>query len=92
MDPPHDLGVPDNNKFLSGRNSRKLLYSRSLSTHGLHIPPHIEFNMDNGSRHQAHHRLFEMILRFPRLLPPPENCSSLGVMYTAPRLQAMIYI
>ena len=89
MDSPHNLRLPNSNNFLSGRNhnqTRILLSknnSRSLSTHGLHMPPHLD---------SRHHRLLEMIMRFPRQPLPPESCSSLEVLYIAPSLQAMIYI
>ena len=91
MDSPHNLRLHDINDFLSVRNRNRnqthtLLSknnSRSQSTHGLHMPPHLD---------SRHHRFLEMVILFPRLPPPPENCSSLEVMYPAPSLQAMIYI
>jgi hypothetical protein len=64
------------------RNHRKN-NSRSLSAHGLHILPHSD---------SRHHHFFEILMRFPRVPPPPANCSSLEVMYTVPGLQAMIYM
>ena len=89
MDTPHNLRLPNVNDFLSdpNRNQTHTLLgknnSRSLSTHGLHIPPHLD---------SRHHRFFEVLMRFPLLPPPPESCSSLEVSYTAPSLEAMIYI
>jgi len=86
MDSPHNLRLPNSNKDRNRNQAHTLLSKdncRSLSTHGLHIPTLLD---------SRHHRFFEILMRFPRLLPPPENYSSLEVMYTAPSLEAMIYI
>ena len=74
--PPHNLSLPNSNNFLSDRNHNQTHTlsknnSRSLSTHGLHIPPHLD---------SRHHRFFTILFLFPRLPPPPENCSSLEAM------------
>lgn len=81
---PHNLSSPNGNSFLSDRNRNQTHNSRSLSTHGLHIPPHL------GSR--RHQRSLEILMRFPRLPPLPENCFSLEVTYTAPVRQATTYM
>src|SRR5580658_826084 len=57
--------------------------SRSLTAHGLHMLLHSD---------SRHHHFFDMLTHFPRVPPPPANCSYLEVMNTAPSLQAMIYM
>src|SRR5258708_20597003 len=65
------------------RNHLSQINSPRLSTHGLHILPHLD---------RRHHHFLEMVIRFPWSLLSLANCSSLEVMYTAPSLQAMIYM
>jgi len=56
----------------SSRNHLSKSSSRSLSTHGLHMLPHWD---------TCHHHFLDLILRLPRLPPPPANYSSLEVMH-----------
>lgn len=92
--PPRSLQVPmdsprlrllSNCEFLPtpNRNHLRKANSRGLSTHGPYMFPH------QGGRH---HRFFDMVMHFPRVPPPPGNCSFLEVMSTGPSLQAMIYM
>jgi hypothetical protein len=87
MDSLHDPMIANSYSFLPNRNRNPIRNhvskhnSRSLSTHGLHILPHL----DSG-----HHHFLDVFMRFPRLPLPPVNCSSLEAKHTAG--DRMIYI
>ena len=87
MDSLHNLRRANRHNFLPNpsRNHDQFIKhnSRSLSAHGLHMVSHLD---------SRHHHFFETLIHFLRMPPPLANCSSLEVMYTAPSLQAMIYM
>ena len=75
--PPTRIHNRNCNRIYSHRENN----SRSLSAHGLHILPHLA---------SGHHHFLEVFMRFPRLPPPPVNCSSLEAVYMI--VYAMTYI
>jgi hypothetical protein len=74
--------LPNRNRIHT-RNHPSKHNNRSLSTHGLHILPHLD---------SCHHHFLDIFMRFPRLPLPPVNCSSLEAKHTVTTVNTMIYM